>query len=55
MRTRSIVVSLCILSLIVACGDDESTAPPTCVAPDQEITTYYWEDGDWVRHAAWDA
>jgi len=49
------VIGLSFLALIVACGDDESTAPPTCIAPDQEITTYYWEDGEWVRHAAWDA
>jgi hypothetical protein len=55
MRTAPIVAALSALALFVACGGEESTSPPTCVAPDQEITTYYWEDGEWVRHAAWDA
>jgi hypothetical protein len=55
MRTVPIVAALSAVALFAACGEEESTSPPTCVAPDMEITTYYWEDGDWVRHAAWDA
>ena len=55
MRTTPIVAALSALLLFVGCGEEESTSPSTCVAPDMEITTYYWEDGGWVRHAAWDA
>jgi len=55
MRSVPIVVAFFLLALIVGCAEDESTSPRTCVAPDQEITTYYWEDGEWVRHAVWDA
>ncbi len=55
MRTVPIVAALSAVALFAACGEEESTSPPTCVAPDMEITTYYWEGGDWVRHAAWDA
>ena len=55
MRAAPIVVAPFLLALIVACGGDDSTSPSSCVAPDQEITTYYWENGDWVKHASWDA
>ncbi len=55
MRSVPIVVAFFVLALIEGCGEDESTSPPTCLAPDQEITTYYWEDGEWVRHAVWNA
>jgi len=54
MRTAPIVAALSAFALIVACSEEESTSP-TCVAPDQEITTYYFEDGGWVTHASWDA
>jgi hypothetical protein len=58
------IAGLAAVVLIVACSSEDPTASPTSIAPNMDlvdgsessiITTYYWEDGDWVEHAWWNA
>jgi hypothetical protein len=63
MRATSILTAFSIAALIVACNREGPTAASTLLTPNADMggdenwvfTTYYWEDGGWVRHAQWDA
>lgn len=63
MRTAPFVAALSAVALIIACNQEDPTSVPASVTPNAArtgneawiITTYYWEAGDWVEHAWWDA
>jgi hypothetical protein len=57
------MAALSAVALIIGCNQEDPTSVSESVGPNAGrtgneawiITTYYWENGDWVEHAWWDA
>ena len=59
MRSRFLILVVCVLCPLLLAPRISSAQVDTDTDKTSGkiwmITTYYWEDGDWVKHASWDA